>query len=209
MISDTVDFDVFHPQPLLIVISGPSGVGKDSVLKEIKNRGASSYAFITTATSREPRPGEIEGVDYFFVSKAEFERMIAAQELIEYNKVYSDYKGIPKAQVKTALSSNKDVIVRVDVQGALCLKTLYPEAVFIFLVPDNAAVWYHRLKNRKTETAKEFALRIKTAKTEMEHLAWFDYMVINAENHLEDTVATIEAIITAEHHRSRHRVITT
>ncbi|NPV76111.1 MAG: guanylate kinase [Anaerolineae bacterium] len=202
-----INFDVLHPQPLLIVISGPSGVGKDSVLKEMKKR-SKAYAFITTATSREPRPNEVHGVDYFFVSKAEFERMIAADELIEYNLVYSDYKGIPKSQVQAALATGQDTVIRVDVQGAMRLKTLCPEAVFIFLVPDNAAVWYHRLKNRKTETDEEFALRIKTAKAEMEHLDWFDYVVVNTEDCLENTVDTIEAIITAEHHRSHHRVIT-
>lgn len=201
-----INFDVLHPQPLLIVISGPSGVGKDSVLKEIKER-SKMYAFITTATSREPRPNEVHGVDYFFVSKAEFERMITADELIEFNLVYSDYKGIPKAQVQAALATGKDTVVRVDVQGAERLKALYPEAVFIFLVPDDASTWYHRLKNRKTETAEEFALRIKTAKAEMQHLTWFDYVVVNTENCLERTVDTIEAIIVAEHHRTHHRTI--
>lgn len=206
MISSEIDFNIRKPQPLLIVISGPSGVGKDAVINELKNK-KSSFAFVTTATSRLPRPNEVHGIDYFFVSKTEFERMIADDELIEYNLVYSDYKGVPKSQVKAALMTGKDTVLRVDVQGAYRLKTLFPEALLIFLVPDNSTVWLNRLQNRKTETEEELALRIRTAKKELEDVDWFDYVVTNAENHLAETVNLIESIITAEHHRVHHRVI--
>lgn len=202
-----INFNVLHPQPLLVVISGPSGVGKDAVLKELKKREG-KYAFVTTATSRPPRPGEVPGVDYLFVSKSEFERMIEAGELIEHNLVYSDYKGIPRSQILTALGTGKDTFIRVDVKGAARLKTLCPDALFIFLVPDSTDVWYTRLKNRRTETEAELQLRIQTVFAELEEIEWFDYVVTNVEDHLENTVEMIEAIINVEHHRVHHRVIT-
>lgn len=201
-----ISFDEYKPLPLLIVISGPSGVGKDSVLKELKSRDG-QYQFVVTATSRPPRPGEIHGVDYFFVTKDSFEAMIRNNELIEHNLVYSDYKGIPRAQVRAALATGKDTILRVDVQGAARVRELCPEAVMIFLIPDNADVWYRRLKNRKTETEEELNLRVETARHEMTRLSEFDYIVVNAEDRLDEAVDNIEAIINAEHHRIPHRII--
>jgi guanylate kinase len=109
-------FDVYHPQPLLVVISGPSGVGKDAVVKAMQKRGQ-PFHFVVTMTSRGPRPGEVEGADYFFTTKENFEHMIAEGGFIEYAVVYQDYKGIPKEQIRRAFASDKDVILRVDVQG--------------------------------------------------------------------------------------------
>lgn len=204
MTENAISFDIFHPQPLMIVISGPSGVGKDSVLQALKRRGLPLH-FVVTTTTRSPRPEEEDGVDYFFVSLQEFERMIAGGELLEYAVVYNQYKGIPKAQVRSAFESDKDVMLRVDVQGAARLRSLYPQAVMIFLIPSNQDEWITRLTNRNSETPENLALRLQTAKTELETLEMFDYIVLNAHEKLEEAVDTIVAIIKAEHHRVNHR----
>ncbi len=204
---ENLSFDVFHPQPLLVVISGPSGVGKDSVVKALKERNYPMH-FVVTATSRLPRPGEVHGVDYFFVSKEEFERMMACDELIEHSLVYNDYKGIPKQQIREALASGKDTILRVDVQGAMKVRKLCPEAVMIFILPHDAEEWYRRLANRNTETPENLERRLKAAREEMDHLDVFDYLVINAENCLDHAVENIIEILSAEHHRHPHRKIT-
>ena len=139
------------PNPLLIVISGPSGVGKDSVLEEMKSRGL-PFHFVITATTRAPRPDEVDGRDYFFLSKDEFARMIDKGELLEYAVVYQDYKGIPKSQVRKALASGENVIMRVDVQGAETVRQLAKDALLIFLTPQNEEELINRLKKRNTET---------------------------------------------------------
>jgi guanylate kinase len=200
----TLSFDIFHPQPLLVVISGPSGVGKDAVVKAMQRRGQ-PFHFVVTMTSRAPRDGEVDGVDYFFTSKENFEHMIAEDEFVEYAVVYQDYKGIPKEQIRRAFTSQKDVILRVDVQGAATLRRLSPEAVLIYLIPSNEEEWLQRLRNRKSETPESLALRIDTARGELEHLGRFDYVVVNAEARLEEAVDMIIAIINAEHHRVHPR----
>lgn len=206
MTSDPISFDLYHPRPLLVVISGPSGVGKDSVLMALKKRQTALH-FVVTATTRPPRPDERDGIDYFFVSLEEFERMIAEDELLEYAVVYNQYKGIPKAQIRAAFESGKDVILRVDVQGAARLRSLYPEAVLIFLIPTSQEEWLERLKNRNTETPENLFLRLQTARHELDCLPMFDYIVLNAHDQLEQAVDTIIAIINAEHHRVCHRQI--
>lgn len=203
---DDLSFDVLHPEPLLVVISGPSGVGKDSVVKALKERNYPMH-FVVTATSRPPRPGEVNGVDYFFMSKREFEQMIASDELIEHSLVYNDYKGIPKRQIREALASGKDTILRVDVQGAIKVRKLCPEAVMIFILPHDADEWYRRLANRNTETPENLQRRLSAARDEMNQLDVFDYLVINAENCLDQAVESIIQILSAEHHRHPHRKI--
>ncbi len=200
----SLSFDVIHPQPLLVVISGPSGVGKDAVVKAMQRRGHPFY-FVVTMTSRPARAGEVDGVDYFFTSRENFERLAAEGEFIEYAVVYQDYKGIPKEQIRKAFQSGKDVILRVDVQGAATLRKMCPEALLIFLIPSNEEEWLQRLRNRKTETVESLALRIETARGELEQLSWFDYVVVNAEDRLDEAVDHIIAIITAEHLRVNPR----
>lgn len=200
MSDQSLTFDLYHPEPLFIVISGPSGVGKDAVLKELQKRNLNMH-FVVTMTSRPKRKGEQEGVDYFFVSKQKFEELIKQDEFLEHATVYEDYKGIPKSQIRDALNSKKDIILRVDVQGAMTLRELCPEALLIFLIPSNQEEWLNRLDNRKTETSESLALRRKTAQQELEYLSKFDYMVVNAQDRLDETVDTIVAIIEAEHHR--------
>jgi guanylate kinase len=195
-----------QPEPLLIVISGPSGVGKDTVIQRMKERNL-PFHFVVTATTRAPRPNEVHGRDYFFYSHDEFAEMIENGELLEHAIVYNDYKGIPKAQVHDALASGKDVVMRLDVQGAATIRKLFPDALLIFLSPHDETEMVNRLQERKTETPEGLKLRIATARNEMTHLEAFDYVVINREFHLDETVDTIISIIVAEHHRVKQRKI--
>lgn len=196
-----------EPEPLLIVISGPSGVGKDTVLAEMQKRGL-PFHFVVTATTRPKRPGETHGVDYFFISHTEFAQMIEDNELLEYAYVYNDYKGIPKAQVREALASGKDVIMRLDVQGAATIRRLCPEAVLIFLTTRDEDELVRRLKARQTESGDNFNLRIAMARKELLRIKEFDYVVVNAEDCLDETVETIQGIVNTEHHRVHHRKVT-
>lgn len=200
MSDESLSFDLYHPQPLLIVISGPSGVGKDAVLKALQARNLPLH-FVVTMTSRKPRDGEKDGVDYFFVTREKFETLIEQGEFIEHAVVYEDYKGIPKSQIREALASQRDVVLRVDVQGASTLRKLCPDAVLIFLIPTNQKEWFERLRNRMTETTESLALRLNTAEKELEYLSEFDYVVVNTQDRLDEAVNTIVSIIDAEHHR--------
>lgn len=201
------EFDLRKPNPLLIVISGPSGVGKDSVVQRMKEREF-PFHFVVTATTREKRANEVNGRDYFFVSKEEFARMIDSNELIEYAIVYGDYKGIPKTQVRDAFASGKDVIMRVDVQGAETVRKLAPEALLIFITCESEEELERRLHERKTESSDALALRIATARKELQRLDAFDYVIVNPDFHLDDTVEKVRAVITAEHLKVRHRKVT-
>lgn len=203
----TSEFNILHPEPLLIVISGPSGVGKDTVLHLMEERGNQLFHFVVTATTRPIREGEEHGKDYFFVSSDEFAHMIEENDLLEYAIVYNDYKGIPKQQVRDALASGKDVIMRLDVQGAATVRKMAPEAVLIFLTTESEEELVSRLKARKTETAEGLNLRIATARQEMKRVAEFDYVVTNKDDHLDEAVDTIQAIIHAEHHRTNPRKV--
>jgi guanylate kinase len=200
------DFDIYHPQPLLIVLSGPSGVGKDTVMQRMQERGL-PFHFVVTATTRARREGEIHGVDYFFLSSDEFARMIEEDELLEYAIVYNDYKGIPKQQVREALASGKDVVMRIDVQGAATIRKLAPEAVMIFLITESEQEMVNRLKARKSETPEGLSLRIATARQELKRINDFDYVVINSDFRLDETVDILRAIINAEHHRTTPRKV--
>ncbi len=200
------EFNIHHEQPLLIVISGPSGVGKDSVVQGLKERGLPVH-FVVTATTRPRRDGEVEGKDYFFVSKEEFAHMIETQELIEFAFVYNDYKGIPKAQVRQALISGQDVLMRLDVQGAATVRRLAPEAILIFLTTRNEEELVNRLKNRKSENPEELSLRIATARQELKRVDEFDYVIVNSDGCLDATVETVMAIILAEHQKVHPRKV--
>jgi guanylate kinase len=193
--------------PLLIVISGPSGVGKDTVAK-LMMESLDIFYFVVTATTRLAREGEIHGRDYFFISHDEFASMIEEDELLEYAIVYNDYKGVPKQQIRDALASGRDVIMRVDVQGAATIRKLVPNAIFIFLTAESEQALVNRLRERKSETAEGLNLRIATARQEMKRVEEFDYCVVNAEGKQEEAVATILSIIKAEHHRVVQKVIT-
>ena len=187
--------------PLLVVISGPSGVGKDTIARQLIQERPDAFYFVVTATTRPPRSGEIHGYDYFFVSNDEFAQMIEEGELLEYAVVYNDYKGIPKQQIREALSSGKDVIMRVDVQGAATIRKLIPNALLIFLRSESESELMERLSQRKSETAEGLKLRIATARQEMKRIGEFDYCVANSEGKQERAVGQILSIIEAAHCR--------
>jgi guanylate kinase len=206
----TKDCDLYpreRTEPLLIVISGPSGVGKDSVIKMMKERDL-PFHFVVTATTRPRRQAEIQGEDYFFVSSENFTQMVENDELLEYAVVYGDYKGIPKEQVRQALASEKNVIMRIDVQGAATIRQISPQALLIFLTTQNEEEMIERLKQRKTETTDGLNKRIETAREELKRVHEFDYVVINRDCHLDEAVDTILAIIRAEHHRANPKKVT-
>ena len=200
------EFNVHHPQPLLIVISGPSGAGKDTVMQRMQERGL-PFHFVVTATTRAMRANEVHGRDYWFISNEEFARMIDEDELIEHAIVYGDYKGIPKQQVREALASGMDVVMRIDVQGAETVRKMAPDVLMIFITTESEAELVHRLETRKTETADSLAIRIATARKELNRLEAFDYVIVNKDFHLDHTVDMIRAIIDAEHHRVKPRKV--
>jgi guanylate kinase len=200
------DYDIDAHQPLLIVISGPSGSGKDSVMKRMKKRGL-RFHFVTTATTRLRREEEVHGEDYWFVSKAEFEGMIERNELIEYAKVYNQHKGVPKEQVRKALESGHDVVMRLDVQGAETVRRLVPEALLIFIAVESEEELVRRLRNRSTETPEALATRIATAREELKRVDAFDYLIINHDGKLNHTVDVVQSVIEAEHHRVQQRTV--
>ena len=202
---DEVDLSPYlHPAPLVVVISGPSGAGKDVTISRLRELGCPLH-FVVTATTRAPRAGERHGVHYLFVSESEFERMIAQDELLEHALVYGEHKGIPKQQVRQALASGRDVVLRVDVQGAARLRELLPEAVFIFLTASSEEELIDRLRARRTETQEALQSRIATARSEMRSIHEFDYVVVNRDGELDSTVSRIMAIIQAEKCRARPR----
>lgn len=196
-----------HTYPLLIVISGPSGVGKDTIARKLIASSPDDFYFVVTATTRPPRPGEVHGRDYFFFSSDEFARMIEQNELLEYAIVYNDYKGIPKQQIRDALDSGRDVIMRVDVQGAATIRKLVPNAVLIFLMTESEEELVRRLRERKSETAEGLNLRIATVRQEMKRKAGFDYCVVNSEGEQARAVRQIRSIIEAAHLRVKQRPV--
>ena len=198
----------FERPPLLIVISGTSGAGKDSVARALVRRmeenGFPAH-FVVTATSRPMRETEVDGVDYLFVSRAEFEQMIAKDELLEYALVYDQYKGIPKAQARKAMQSGKDVVMRLDIQGAATIREMAPEALLVFVTASSENELAKRLRRRHTESDEQLQIRLETARKEMEHILQFDYVIPNPDGKLEQTIDTAMAIIAAEKHRTKPR----
>ena len=191
--------------PLLVVISGPSGVGKDTIVDGLKARGL-PFHFVVTATTRPRRPHEVEGQDYLFVDEAEFQHMIDDDELLEHAMVYGQHKGVPKQQVRDAMESGLDVVMRVDVQGAKTIRRLEPQ-VLIFLTATDEEELAGRLRQRRTESEADLQRRLQAARQEFEYLEHFDYLVVNADSQAEAAIDTILAIIEAEHHRVHHREV--
>ncbi len=193
--------------PIVLILSGPSGVGKDTVARGLLQRRPDSFHFVVTATTRDPRPGEVDGRDYLFVANDEFARMIEADELLEYAVVYNDYKGIPKQHIRGALESGRDVILRVDVQGAATLRKIVPNAISVFLRTRTEEALVQRLTQRKSDSGEGLALRVATARGEMKRMAEFDYCVVNAQGEPDKAVEQILCIVEAAHCRSQQSPI--
>jgi guanylate kinase len=183
-----------------VVISGSSGVGKDALLAVIKARGR-PYHFAVTATTRPRRGDEIDGRDYYFLTPERFEQMAAAGELLENALVYGHRYGVPRAPLREALASGRDVLVRTDVQGAAAIKGAIPQAITIFLAPASLADLEERLRRRATDAEETLRRRLAVARREMDAAGHFDYIVVNAEGHLEEAADRVEHIIAAERER--------
>ena len=186
-----------HKKTLVIVISGPSGVGKDATIANLK-KNDDSFHYVVTATTRSRRANETDGVDYYFLSRDDFEKKIKNGDFLEYATVYGNYYGVLKKEVKLALERGKDVIIKVDVQGAKTLKKKIPEAVFIFLVPPSLNDLAERLSLRNSDSDKDLEIRLNKAAEEMKMIQMFDYAVMNYKNDLDQTAKTVHAIVTAE-----------
>ncbi len=193
--------------PLLIILSGPSGVGKDATLVRIREQGY-SFHYVVTITTRQKRSGEIDRVDYRFVSEEQFQKMVTEKKLLEWAKVYGNFYGVPKEEIKKALRSGQDVIVKVDVQGAATIRRVVPEAIFIFLIPPSLEELGDRLMQRNDHVSiEDLQIRLAKAKEEMMSLPLFDYQVINHRNNIGLAVSQILSIITAEKCRVDRRNI--
>lgn len=192
--------------PLLFILSGPSGAGKDAVLIRMRALG-SPLGYIITVTTRPQRDMERDGVDYHFISEKKFQKMLAGNELLESARVYGNWYGVPRKPVELGLAEGRDVIIKVDIQGASTIKGIFPQAVLIFLVPPLMEELVKRLEQRHTESSFDMALRVNTAEEEMKQLPMFDYVVYNKRNEIDSAVEDIKAIIRAEKCRVNLKVI--
>jgi guanylate kinase len=192
--------------PLLVVLSGPSGVGKDAALGELKKLDR-PWRFAVSATTRPMRSGEREGEDYIFLDPDTFEKMRERDEFLECAEVYGRWYGVPRSEVRLGLHTGKDVILKIDVQGAATIRRMAPESLFIFMLPPSMDELGRRLSARMTESASELATRLNTAAGEMAQVREFDYRVVNEHGRLDRAVAEIDAIITAEKCRVDPRMV--
>ena len=194
--ADSANPGARNRRALLVVISGPSGVGKDSVLDELERRGHHFHRVIT-CTTRAPREGERDGIDYHFVSAAEFDALIARDGLLEHAEVYGQRYGVPRAQVEEQLAAGNDVVVRTDVQGAASIRQLMPDAVRIFLAPPSLEDLETRLRERGADDGERIERRLAAARGEMARSGEFEYVVVNQPGRLDDAADRIEEILDA------------
>ena len=183
--------------PLIVVISGPSGVGKDALLARMKEMKDDCH-FVVTATTRKRRPGEIDGRNHIFVSREEFFQMMRRDELLEWAQVYGNYYGVPRDQVRSALEQGKDVILRTDLQGAETIRSKVPDALLIFVAPPTLEDLERRLRARMTESSADLEMRIEMARREMNERGKFDYVVVNRNGRLDDALEEMMSIISSE-----------
>lgn len=189
---------------LLVVLSGPSGVGKDVAIARLKERGF-NIDYVVTATTRKQRENEVNGRDYFFLERGEFEAMIERDEFLEWSNVYGNLYGPPIAQVRQKLAEGRDIMLKIDVQGAEKVRKRSRDGIFIFLAPPSIGQLVARLRGRRTESEAELEVRIANAYKEMAARELYDYEVVNHEGRLDEAVDEIGAIITAERLRIHPR----
>lgn len=194
------------PQPLILIISGLSGAGKDTVINRLKEISTVDFYFVVTCNTRKMREGEIDGRDYHFITRERFNEMINNGEMLEHSVVYDDLKGVPRFEVEKALKKENDIIMRLDYQGMRKVKAIYPQAVSIFIIPPDAEGWIARLRARNTDSEESLQLRIKTAVEELKNIDQFDYVLINED--IDKAAMDMLTILQAEHMRSCNRKVT-
>ncbi|HEX4207576.1 MAG TPA: guanylate kinase [Ktedonobacteraceae bacterium] len=192
---------------LLFVLSAPSGTGKDTVIRALRERGAEFYV-VASVTTREPRAGESEGNPYYFVSKETFDTMLAHDELLEHANVHGNWYGQPLQPIRDHLQAGHDVLLKIDVQGAATVRQKIPDAIFIFLVPGSLEELVQRLTNRQTETEEQVQRRLLDAQNELAQRDHYDYVIENRQGCLEDAVERLRAVMLAEHCRVTPRYVT-
>ena len=193
-------------QGLLFVLSAPSGAGKDTVIRVLKQQGMNFYV-VPSVTTRSLRPGESEGNPYHFVDQETFERMVSQGELLEYANVHGNWYGQPRKLIRENLAAGRDVLLKIDVKGAATIRKKVPDAIFIFLIPGSLEELSHRLTDRQTETEEELQRRLADARKELAEQHWYDYLITNRDGHLQEAVDCLRAIMLAEHCRVRFRNI--
>ena len=213
MSGDTLGLVPAVPEPIegapgaqLVIISGPSGVGKDTIIDALRARQRDRpFHYVVTCTTRGPRAGEVDGVSYRFLGKDAFIEMREAGELLEANEVHGNWYGTPRRDVARALAAGQDVILKIDVQGAQVVKERVPDALLVFIVPPSLEALFQRLRSRATETADELELRQRNAAIELARQGDYDRVVVNETGEVERTAAEIEAIIEQEKRRQPDR----
>ena len=184
---------------LLLVVSGPSGAGKGTICKELLSRRSDEITVSVSATTRDPRAGEVEGVNYFFLEKSKFKTMIGEDEFLEHAQVYDNFYGTPKKFVMDELVAGKNVLLEIDIQGAMQVREKYPEGIFLFVLPPSMKELKNRIIGRGSETAESLEKRFSSAFQEIDFIKKYDYYIINDK--VNRATDTMEAIIDAESHR--------
>ncbi len=191
-------------RPMIVVLSGPSGVGKDAILERMAELKY-PYHFVITATTREPRPGEVDGVNHYFVDQERFQKLIDSNELLEHAEVYGNMYGVPKQQVKEALAAGRHVMIRVDVQGAARIRQLVKDVLLIFIMPPDLQSLQVRLEDRGTDALEAITERRAKAINEINDAEWFDVSVVNHDDQLDEAVREVINVIDAESERDSPR----
>ncbi|MBN9652790.1 guanylate kinase [Halobacillus litoralis] len=181
---------------ILFILSGPSGVGKGTVRKALFEQ-STDLRYSISMTTRDPREGEVDGVDYFFKSRDEFEKLISEGQLIEHAEYVGNYYGTPRQYVEQTLNEGKDVFLEIEVQGALKVRENFPEGVFVFLIPPSLEELKDRIVNRGTETEDKVKNRLKAAKEEIDMMDAYDYVVVNDQ--IDNAVTKVKSIVSSEH----------
>jgi guanylate kinase len=197
------------PKPMLVIISGPSGVGKDTIIEALhRRRHRPPYHYVVTCTTRARRPGEIDGVSYNFLTIDQFKALRDAGDLLEANQVHGHWYGTPRAGVRDALARGQHAILKIDVQGAQVIKSRIPDALLVFVVPPSLETLFQHLKARRTESADELELRQRNAALELARKDDYDHVVVNEEGDVDRTAERIDEIISREERRESRGPVT-